>query len=185
MVILDNIKINAVAKFVYSLYVKGVNDAVKSKDFQAIKNFLEDYEEIGRFSFLYEEELNYMQYRDAVVYINSTSSGVIHILDMLRMHNAKNGLPYALCLLAFEFYKIGLNDGKEVNYDDNIDILNKNKYYEWGIGKKINRFQFIDKIKHVTNMLYLNSGKSTPLGRLSVFIGKLHYQEKVNRMIKK
>lgn len=185
MVILENIKINAVAKFVYSLYVKGVNDAVESKDIQAIKIFLEEYVEIGRFSFLYEEELNYMQYKDAIVYINSTSKGVNHILDMLRMHNTKNGIPYAFCLLAFEFYKIGLNDGKEVNYDDNLDILNKNTYYEWNIGKQINKFQFIDKIKHVTNMLYLNNGKSNSLGRLSVFIGKLHYQEKINKMIKK
>ena len=32
--------------------LRGVNDAVKSKDIQAIKNFLEEYEEIDSHSFM-------------------------------------------------------------------------------------------------------------------------------------
>lgn len=176
------INIKSIARVVYALYVKGVNDAVLSKDITAIKNFLDDNQGISDFCMLYGNKLSYMQFKDTVIYLNTSDTKTKDILDILRQNNSKSGLAYGLTLLAFDYYKLGVKDGGDNNKADKLHILNNKLFYDWVREKQITAEQYIDTMKHTANMMYLDSNHSTALNKLSVFIGKCHYISKIRKI---
>ena len=162
------------------IYRKGVADAASSGDIPEIKRVAEGDDNYTTPMFLNEEngdEIKEIYYRDYLaVYCNK-----------LKAHSLKNFLIYAegvenkkksICILVDYIYRKGLIDGSSKSRSEGLDYFDKVNYgmvHNRLDGTKLSHFDWLEEIKHYTNIIASVRKRSNIPGnvhQLSGFIGE-------------